>query len=89
MMLFYLFLAFLDLNLIDWGSNNCIAIALGPGVYILNYEDLATKCLLQIPNNDYVSSVSWVKDGNVLAMGSSNRFVQVSIVICYLISSML
>ncbi|CAB4027806.1 cell division cycle 20 homolog [Paramuricea clavata] len=60
------------LNLVDWGSNNCIAIGLGSGVYIWNYETQATKLLLEIPNNDYVSSVSWVKDGNVLAIGCSN-----------------
>ena len=77
--LFIPYIKFLDLNLIDWGSNNCIAIALGAGVYIWNYETQATKHLLEIPNNDYVSSVSWVKDGNVLAIGSSNTRVQVCI----------
>jgi cell division cycle 20-like protein 1 (cofactor of APC complex) len=70
---------FLDLNLVDWGSNNCIAIGLGSGVYIWNYETQATKLLLEIPNNDYVSSVSWVKDGNVLAIGCSNTRIHVSI----------
>ena len=70
---------YLDLNLVDWGSNNCIAIGLGSGVYIWNYETQATTRLLEIPDNDYVSSVAWANDGNVLAIGSSNTRIQVSI----------
>ncbi|KAM5264288.1 cell division cycle protein 20 homolog B [Ctenodactylus gundi] len=65
------------LNILDWSSHNLVAMALGPAVYIWNGEghsgieniDLSLTC-------NYVSSVSWIKDGTCLAVGTSEGEVQ-------------
>ncbi|KAG8519814.1 Cell division cycle protein 20B, partial [Galemys pyrenaicus] len=66
-----------DLNILDWNFENLIAIALGSSVYIWNGEnhngieniDLSLTC-------NYVSSVSWIKEGTCLAIGTSEGEVQ-------------
>ncbi|XP_037655364.1 cell division cycle protein 20 homolog B [Choloepus didactylus] len=65
------------LNILDWNFQNLIAIALGSSVYFWNGEkhnwidniDLSLTC-------NYVSSVSWIKEGNCLAVGTSEGEVQ-------------
>uniref|UniRef100_H0WVN5 Cell division cycle 20B n=2 Tax=Otolemur garnettii TaxID=30611 RepID=H0WVN5_OTOGA len=65
------------LNILDWSLQNLVAIALGSAVYIWNGEDhdrienidLGSTC-------NYVSSVSWMKDGACLAVGTSEGEVQ-------------
>ncbi|XP_042546655.1 cell division cycle protein 20 homolog B [Dipodomys spectabilis] len=65
------------LNLLDWNLQNLVAIALGSTVYIWNGEnhteieniDLSLTC-------NYVSSVSWIKEGSCLAVGTSEGEVQ-------------
>ncbi|KAF5912077.1 hypothetical protein HPG69_003351 [Diceros bicornis minor] len=66
------------LNILDWNFQNLVAIALGSSVYVWNGEnhngiehiDLSLTC-------NYVSSVSWVKEGTCLAVGTSEGEVQV------------
>lgn len=68
-----------DLNLIDWSSQNFLAVALDNSVYLWNCTSGEIIHLLQMEHpDDYVSSVSWVKEGNYLAVGTSNAEVQVS-----------
>ncbi|XP_008063971.1 cell division cycle protein 20 homolog B isoform X2 [Carlito syrichta] len=65
------------LNILDWNFQNLVAIALGSAVYIWNGEnhngieniDLSLTC-------NYVSSVSWIKEGTCLAIGTSEGEVQ-------------
>ncbi|XP_045349206.1 cell division cycle protein 20 homolog B isoform X4 [Leopardus geoffroyi] len=65
------------LNILDWNFQNLVAIALGSSVYIWNGEnhnkieniDFTLNC-------NYVSSVSWIKEGNCLAVGTSEGEVQ-------------
>ncbi|XP_069897271.1 cell division cycle protein 20 homolog B [Dipodomys merriami] len=65
------------LNILDWNLQNLVAIALGSIVYIWNGEnhteieniDLSLTC-------NYVSSVSWIKEGSCLAVGTSEGEVQ-------------
>ncbi|XP_057599459.1 cell division cycle protein 20 homolog B [Hippopotamus amphibius kiboko] len=65
------------LNILDWNFQNLVAIALGSSVYIWNGEnhnmieniDLSLNC-------NYVSSVSWIKEGTCLAVGTSEGEVQ-------------
>ncbi|XP_008838620.1 cell division cycle protein 20 homolog B isoform X2 [Nannospalax galili] len=65
------------LNILDWNFQNLVAIALGSSVCIWNGEthngtemiDLSLIC-------NYVSSVSWIKEGMCLAMGTSEGEVQ-------------
>uniref|UniRef100_A0A0N5ADH3 WD_REPEATS_REGION domain-containing protein n=1 Tax=Syphacia muris TaxID=451379 RepID=A0A0N5ADH3_9BILA len=62
------------LNLMDWGQNNIIAIALTGTLYLWNAEtgDIAT--LFDIPDSErlYISSVQWTADAAYLAVGLSN-----------------
>ncbi|XP_054343919.1 cell division cycle protein 20 homolog B isoform X3 [Pongo pygmaeus] len=65
------------LNILDWSFQNLVAIALGSAVYIWNGEnhngieniDLSLTC-------NYISSVSWMKEGTCLAVGTSEGEVQ-------------
>uniref|UniRef100_A0A2R9C135 Cell division cycle 20B n=1 Tax=Pan paniscus TaxID=9597 RepID=A0A2R9C135_PANPA len=65
------------LNILDWSFQNLVAIALGSAVYIWNGEnhngieniDLSLTC-------NYISSVSWIKEGTCLAVGTSEGEVQ-------------
>nr|XP_051709423.1 cell division cycle protein 20 homolog B isoform X2 [Oryctolagus cuniculus] len=66
-----------DLNILDWNFQNLVAIALGSAVYIWNGEnhsgieniDLSLTC-------NYISSVSWIKEGTCLAVATSEGEVQ-------------
>ncbi|XP_074859152.1 cell division cycle protein 20 homolog [Carettochelys insculpta] len=65
------------LNLIDWSSQNFLAVALDNSVYLWNYSSGEIIQLLQMEQpDDYISSVSWIKEGNYLAIGTSNAEVQ-------------
>ena len=66
-----------DLNLLHWGSLNQIALALAGAVYIWNPITGETHHLIQMENEDYISSVSWIGHGSVLAVGNSSGQVQV------------
>ncbi|KAH0618715.1 hypothetical protein JD844_018154 [Phrynosoma platyrhinos] len=66
-----------DLNLIDWSSLNFLAVALDKTVYLWNYDSREIIQLMQMEHpDDYISSVSWIKEGNYLAIGTSNAEVQ-------------
>ncbi len=68
-----------DLNLLDWSVNNHLAVALGGHVYLWNAGTGDIRPLLEMEDQEeYVSSVSWIKEGNVLAVGTSNSQVQVN-----------
>lgn len=66
-------------NLIDWHSTeNLLAVALGPAVYVWNAESSGITKLCELPGEDsYVSSVSWMNDGEVLAVGCDDATVQI------------
>nr|XP_009943247.1 PREDICTED: cell division cycle protein 20 homolog [Opisthocomus hoazin] len=65
------------LNLIDWSSQNFLAVALDSSVYLWNHASGEIIQLLQMEHpDDYVSAVSWIKEGNYLAVGTSNAEVQ-------------
>ena len=68
----------IDLNLLDWSANNHVALSLNNAVYLWNAGNGAISQLLELENSDeYVSSVSWIKEGNILAVGNSIGCVQV------------
>ncbi|KAI1236746.1 hypothetical protein IHE44_0014999, partial [Lamprotornis superbus] len=65
------------LNLIDWSSQNFLAVALDNSVYLWNHGSGEIIQLLQMEHPDvYISSVSWIKEGNYLAVGTSSAEVQ-------------
>jgi len=59
------------LNLLDWSSNNHLAVALGPHIYLWNAANGEIQQLMELEDpTDYVCSVKWIKEGNVLAVGN-------------------
>ncbi|KAK6137240.1 hypothetical protein DH2020_029011 [Rehmannia glutinosa] len=66
------------LNLLDWGSGNVIAIALGNSVYLWDASDGSISELLSTDDDDIgpVTSVKWAPDGKHLAVGFNNSDVQ-------------
>lgn len=66
-----------DLNLIDWGFSNILAVALGTSVYLWNADTGAIDQLLDLEGADYVTSLSWVPNGNLLGVGTALGPVQV------------
>ena len=66
------------LNLLDWSSTNLLAVALGQTVYLWNAGTGTIDELCTTPGDDnHVTSVSWVQDGNFLAVGTAQSEVQI------------
>ena len=65
------------LNLLDWGANNILAIALNNTVFLWNPSSGGIESFLPCDNDDYVCSVAWLNDGgNFLAVGTTRNEVQ-------------
>jgi cell division cycle protein 20 (cofactor of APC complex) len=65
------------LNLLDWGSSNVLAIALGNSVYLWDASNGSSSELLSIDDEiGPVTSVRWAPDGRHLAVGLNNSHVQ-------------
>jgi len=64
------------LHLLDWSANNHMAVALAGTVYLWNATDGGIVSLTTIDPPDYVCSLSWIRDGSVLAVGTSEGAVQ-------------
>lgn len=66
------------LNLLDWGSSNVLAIALGDTVYLWDASIGHTSELVTVNSEDGpVASISWAPDGCHIAIGLSNSDVQI------------
>lgn len=67
-----------DLNLMEWGRLNVLAVALAEHVYLWDASTGSIVLLKRMEEeNEYISSVSWSKDGNFLAIGTSECKVEV------------
>ena len=65
------------LNLLDWGSSNVLAIALGNTVYLWDATNGSTSELLTVDEEDGpVTSISWAPDGRHIAVGLNSSEVQ-------------
>lgn len=65
------------LNLLDWGSANVLAIALGSTVYLWDASNGATSELVTLDEESGpVTSVKWAPDGRHIAVGLHNSEVQ-------------
>ncbi|GLH08895.1 Protein cortex [Gryllus bimaculatus] len=64
------------LNLVDWNSNNILAVALSEKVYLWYADTGEVKQLLSLEGNAYVCSLAWTPDGVYLAVGTSTTVVQ-------------
>ncbi|GMY06487.1 cell division cycle 20.5, cofactor of apc complex [Fagus crenata] len=64
------------LNIMDWGRNNILAVALGSELYLWNSENNNVQKLLQVGANDYPTSVAWSGDAKTVAVGYINSKLQ-------------
>ncbi|CAL5432108.1 unnamed protein product [Camellia sinensis] len=65
------------LNLLDWGSDNILAIALGNLVYLWDATDGSITELVAIDEEiGPVTSIRWAPDGRHLAVGLNNSHIQ-------------
>jgi cell division cycle protein 20 (cofactor of APC complex) len=68
------------LNLMAWSSQNILAVALGPAVYLWNATDGSIDMLCDLAEadeEDYVCSVDWTADGKYLSVGTASSVVQI------------
>ncbi|PPD72037.1 hypothetical protein GOBAR_DD31059 [Gossypium barbadense] len=65
------------LNLVDWSSNNVLAVGLGNCVYLWNACSSKVTKLCDLGIDDSVCSVGWAQRGTHLAVGTSNGKVQI------------
>jgi cell division cycle 20, cofactor of APC complex len=66
------------LNLVDWSSTNLLTVALRHTVYLWNADTGGITQLMSTSHQDnYISSVAWHADGDLLAIGLNDSEVQV------------
>lgn len=66
------------LNLVDWSSTNVLGVGLGSQVYLWSAQTSAVTKLTDLsPENDSVTSLSWVGKGSTLAIGCDSGMVQI------------
>ena len=66
------------LNLLDWSSTNVLGVALGDSIYLWNATDGAIQQLMQTQGEQsHVTSLSWIQQGNFMAVGTSDHKVQI------------
>ena len=66
------------LNLLDWNSSNVLGVALGDSIYLWNANDGEIQQLMQtVGEHSHVTSLSWVQEGNYMAVGTSDHKVQI------------
>ena len=67
------------LNLLDWSSTNILGVALGPSVYCWNAADGSIDQLMEMDpeGNQHVTALSWIEQGNYMAIGTSDHKVQI------------
>nr|KAG5688010.1 hypothetical protein BaRGS_022951 [Batillaria attramentaria] len=64
------------LHTLDWSSTNVVAAALGSEIYLWNASNSSITLLMNTEEENYVSGVSWMNDGSILAIGISDGRVQ-------------
>ena len=71
-----------NLNLLDWGSSNVPAIALGNNVWLCDASNFTYSELVTIDDEDgLVPSVNWALDGRQITIGLNNFHVQLWILL--------
>ncbi|KAK5945278.1 WD repeat-containing protein slp1 [Knufia obscura] len=65
------------LNLLDWSSQNQVAIGLERNVYVWTAESGTVNQLMEVPTDTYVSSVKWSGDGAYVGVGLGSGEVQI------------
>lgn len=68
------------LNLLSWGTNNVIAVALNQSVYLWHASDGHIDNIINLENDEYITSVSWNPtsiNSNTLAVGTSANKIEI------------
>ncbi|TPX31911.1 hypothetical protein SmJEL517_g04853 [Synchytrium microbalum] len=66
------------LNLLDWSSQNVLAVGLDKTVYLWNAKSGNVEELCSLTGeDDYIASLSWVQDGSYLAIGTHEGSTQI------------
>ena len=66
------------LNLLDWSSQNILAVALGDSIYLWNATDGSIQQLCQTQGEgSHVTSLAWIPQGNYISVGTSDNKVQI------------
>lgn len=75
------------LNLVSWGGNNTLAVALGQSVYLWEAASGNIRHLLMLKNDDdFVTSVSWATaqgNKNYIAVGTNHNEVQLWVIFLF------
>jgi cell division cycle 20, cofactor of APC complex len=64
-------------NLVDWGKNSILAVALGPEIYFWNSVTTDVSRLFKVNGNNYPTSVSWSEDAKYVATGFVHSQLQI------------
>ncbi|TID30348.1 hypothetical protein CANINC_001050 [Pichia inconspicua] len=65
------------LNLVDWGSQDVMAVGLGSSVYLWSGASGTVNHLCDLGTNDSICSVSWIGSGTHLAIGTNSGLVEI------------
>ncbi|KAJ3124559.1 ubiquitin-protein transferase activating protein [Nowakowskiella sp. JEL0407] len=65
------------LNILDWSSQNVVAVALDQKVFLWNAETGTVSEICKAKGSDYISSLQWTADGCHLAVGLSSGDTQI------------
>jgi cell division cycle protein 20 (cofactor of APC complex) len=65
------------LNILDWSSKNLVGIGLNNSVYLWNPDNSSINQVTKLPETNIICSISFSKDGNYLAIGTSNAELQI------------
>ncbi|KAF9674721.1 hypothetical protein SADUNF_Sadunf10G0156300 [Salix dunnii] len=65
------------LNLVDWSSQNVLAVGLGTCVYLWTASNSKVTRLCDLGPNDSVCSVQWTREGSYISVGTQLGQVQV------------
>nr|GLL27953.1 protein FIZZY-RELATED 3 [Ipomoea trifida]GMD02024.1 protein FIZZY-RELATED 3 [Ipomoea batatas] len=65
------------LNLVDWSSQNVLAVGLGTCVYLWTASNSKVTKLCDLGPSDSVCSVQWTREGSYISIGTSLGQVQV------------
>ncbi|GBG26399.1 Guanine nucleotide-binding protein subunit beta-1 [Hondaea fermentalgiana] len=64
------------LNLVDWSSQNVLAVGLGSCVYLWSACTSKVTKLCDLGQHDWVTSVCWTQRGHHIAIGTNHGYVE-------------
>lgn len=63
-------------KLLDWNRENVLVIALRDTVYAWNANDGVASRLISVSDGEYITSLAWMPDGKILAVGTDQGNIQ-------------